>query len=180
MMRKISVGLIMLMWICFSCEKKTDPQYNGEFVLSSELLLSGQTYSYYGFTFEDGQISIYPPNSSVQPDLAAVHLLVNQDSVSVVLQSSNQIDAFHKNGTFPNAADAEAYFNNYSEVTAQGFQPQAENIEVNQVWTVQTTAKKFAKIWIKGIQARTGSISDYVEITIKYQFQPDGTKIFAD
>ncbi len=179
-MRKISVVMVVLAvltGICISCEKKEDPKYSGEFMLSSELLLSGQSYSYYGFTFEDGQISIFPPNSSVQPDLAAIYNDFNQD---ITLQSSNQVDAFHKNGTFSNAADAEAYFNNYSEVTAQGFQPQADSIEVNQVWTVQTTAEKFAKIWIKDIQARTGSLSDYVDITIKYQYQPDGSKIFTD
>ncbi len=178
-MRKISAVLAILIGICFSCEKKEDPKYSGEFILSSELLQSGQSYSYYGFSFEDGQVKVYPPGTSIQSDLAAIHLIFNQD-ISVTLQNSNIVDAFHKNGDFASTDAAEAFFNGYSEVTAQGFQPQAENVEVNQVWTVQTTAKKFAKIWIKDIQARTGSISDYVEITIKYQFQPDGTKIFAD
>lgn len=149
---------------------------SGEFMLSSELLQSGQTYFYYGFTFKYGQIFIFP-NDSVQLDLAATYNNFNQD---ITLQSSNQVDAFHKNGTFLNAADAEAYFNNYYEVTAEGFQPWADNIEVNQVWTVQTNAKKFAKIWIKDSQIKTGTISDYVELTIKYQYQPDGSKIFTD
>ena len=176
-MRKISAVLVILTGICFSCEKKEDPQYRGEILLSSELLQSGQSYSYYGFTFEDGKITVYPPNSSVQPDLAAIYNDFNQD---VTLQSSNQIDAFHKNGSFQNAADAEAYFNSYSEVTAQGFQPQAENVEVNQVWTIRTASDKYAKLWIKDIQLKTGVLSDYVELTIKYQYQPDGTKIFPD
>ncbi|KPL14936.1 MAG: hypothetical protein AMS26_09065 [Bacteroides sp. SM23_62] len=174
-MRKISVVFAVLIWVCFSCEKKEDPKYGGEFMLSSELLQSGQSYAYYGFTFEDGKISVYPPNSSNQPDLAAIYNDFNQD---VTLQSSNQIDAFHKNGSFPNAAGAEAFFNSYTEVTAQGFQPQAENVEINQVWTVKTAADKYAKIWIKDIQLKTGALSDYVELTIRYQYQPDGTKTF--
>jgi hypothetical protein len=118
---------------------------------------------------------VYPPNSSNQPDLAAIYNDFNQD---ITLQSSNQIDSFHKNGSFQSAAEAEAYFNSYTDVTAQGFQPQAENVEINQVWTVQTAGNKFAKIWIKDIQVKTGALSDYVELTIRYQYQPDGTKTF--
>ena len=176
-MRKISVVFAVLIWVCFSCEKKEDPKYSGEIILSSELLQSGQSYSYYGFTFEDGQIKVYPPNSSVQPDLAAIHIIFNQD-ISVTLQSSNQIDAFYKNGEFQSAGEAETFFNGYTEVTANNFQSQGDNIKINQVWTVQTASDKFAKIWIKDIQVKTGPLSDYVELTIKYQYQPDGTRTF--
>ena len=176
-MRKISAVLIILTGICFACEKKEDPKYSGEIKLSSELMLSDQLYSYYGFNFENGQISIYSPLSSIQPDLVAIHVIFQQN-VGVTLQSSDQIDAFHKNGDFATAADAEAYFNNYSEVTAQGFQGQADNVEVNQVWTIKTAGDKYAKIWIRDIQDKTGTQSDFVELTIRYQYQPDGTKTF--
>ena len=175
MMRKISAVFVILIGICFSCEKKEDPKYSGEIILSSELLQSGQYYSYYGFTFEDGSIKVYAPSSGTQPDLAVVY---NDFDQTVILQSSNQIDAFHKNGSFQSAAEAEAYFNSYTEVTAQGFQPQAENIEADQVWTIKTAADKYAKIWIRDIQVKTGALSDYVELTIKYQYQPDGTTTF--
>jgi len=57
------------------------------------------------------------------------------------------------------------------------FQSQALKVEANQVWTVQTASDKFAKIWIKDIQVMTGSV-EYVELAIKYQYQPDGTKTF--
>jgi hypothetical protein len=174
-MRKICAVLAIVAGICFSCEKKHDPTYGGEFILSSELLQSGQSYSYYGFTFEDGKIAVYPPNSSKQPDLAAIYNDFNQD---VTLQSSNQIDAFYKNGEFQNAAEAESFYNGYTEVTASNFQAQALDVKVNQVWTVQTASGKFAKIWIKDIQLKTGALADYVEITIRYRYQPDGTKTF--
>ena len=176
-MRKISAVLAILVGICFACEKKEDPKYAGEIILSSELLQSGQSYAYYGFTFEDGTITVYPPNSSVQPDLAAIHLIFNQD-ITVTLQGSNQIDAFYKNGDFQSAGEAETFFNGYVEVTANNFQSQGENIEINQVWTIKTAADKYAKIWINDIQVKTGALSDYVELTIKYQYQPDGTKTF--
>jgi hypothetical protein len=180
-MRKIGGLLIILVWVFSSCEKKTEPKYSGEFLLSSELMQSGQSYSYYGFTFEDGKISVYPPNSSLQPDLAAIHLIFNQN-ITITLESSNKLDAFYNNGDFPNSSEAEAYYNNYTEVTADvlDFQDIALDIQINQVWTIQTAGEKFAKIWIKDMQTKTGPLSDYVELTIQYHYQPDGSKIFPN
>ena len=174
-MRKISAVLVILIGICYSCEKKEDPKYSGEILLSSELLQSDPSWSYYGFTFEDGQIKLYAAASSVRPDLSITY---NDFNLEVSLESSDLEDAFYKNGDFANAGAAETYFNSYGEVTAMDYQPLALEVEVNQIWTVQTASKKFAKIWIKDIQLKTGTHSDFVELTIKYQYQPDGTKTF--
>jgi hypothetical protein len=174
-MRKISAVLVILIGICYSCEKKDDPKYSGEFILSSELLQADPSWSYYGFTFEDGQVKIYQDRSSPQPDLGVTYNNFNQD---VDLASSNLDDAFYKNGDFTGSEAAENFYNSYGEVTAVDFQPLALKVKVNQVWTVQTASKKFAKIWIKDIQVKTGTQSEYAELTIRYQYQPDGTKIF--
>ncbi len=177
-MRKISAVLVILTGICFACEKKEDPKYSGEIILSSELMLSDQLHSYYGFNFEDGTDIHLFAAQQYSTRSVAIHIIFQQN-VGVTLQSSNQDDAFHKNGDFATAADAETFFNSYSEVTAQGFQGLADNVEVNQVWTIKTAANKYAKIWIKDIQLKTGgALSDYVELTIRYQYQPDGTKTF--
>ena len=176
-MRKISAVLVILIGICFSCEKKEDQKYAGEIILSSELLPADPSWSYYGFTFEDGQVKIYQDRSSVQPDLSVTYNDFNQ---IVSLASSNPEDPFYKDGDFANASAAEAYFNSYREVTANKFEAQADTIVPTLFWTVQTASKKFAKIWIKDIQINTGTHSDYAELTIKYQYQPDGTKIFPN
>jgi hypothetical protein len=175
MMRKISAVLVILIGVCFSCEKKETQKYAGEIILSSELLASDPSWSFYGFTFEDGQIKLYPAATSVRPDLSVTYNDFNQE---IALESSELEDAFYKNGDFPSSAAAENFFNTYGEVTALDFQPLALQVEVNQVWTVQTASKKFAKIWIKDSQVKTGTNSDYVELTIRYQYQPDGTKTF--
>jgi hypothetical protein len=166
-----------MVWICFSCEKKEDPQYSGEILLTSEKLQSGQVYSYYGFTFDDGKISIYSAGANVTADLYVISFEFNQ-VVEITLQSSNQIDAFHNEGNFQSAAEAESFYNSYTEVTVDYFLPQALGVDVNQVWTVQTTSDTFAKIWIKDIQQKTGALGDFVELTIQYRYQPDGSKIF--
>lgn len=175
-MRKI-VFLIAGM-LLISCQKNNEePKYSGEIVLSSELLQSGQSYAYYGFTFADGKISIYPPGSSNQPDLAVVYNDFNQE---IILQSSNQIDAFYKNGDFQSEAEAEAYFEAYLEVTAEDFLPQAENVKPQQVWTVHTASGKYAKIWVREITIQAGSLTDFANVRIRYQYQPDGSRSFKN
>ena len=102
------------------------------------------------------------------------------NQVSTLQSSSNPVDPFYKNGDFTSAGDAEAFFNGYKEVTAANFQVQADTISINQVWTVQTATDKFAKIWIKDMQYMTGTLGDFVELTIRYRYQPDGTRIFPE
>ena len=176
-MRKIYVGLMVLIWLCYACEKKDETKYSGEFVLSSAKISSDVSYNHYGFTFEDGAVKVYQPNSKI-PDLEVIYNDFNQ--VSTLQSSSNPVDPFYKNGDFTSAGDAEAFFNGYKEVTAANFQVQADTISINQVWTVQTATDKFAKIWIKDMQYMTGTLGDFVELTIRYRYQPDGTRIFPE
>jgi len=178
-MRKIGILLAIIVMVCSSCDKEdVDPQYSGEIILSSELLQSGQNYVFYGFIFETGQIATYSLASGGMPDMAAVHLILGEN-ITVNLASSNDEDAFAKNGiTFSGASEAESYYNNYSEVLATDFQPLANDIKPNQVWTVQTISKRFAKIWIKEVTTKTGGLSDFIEIRMQYQYQPDGSRTF--
>ncbi len=177
-MRKIGVLLAVMIWVCISCDKKDEgPQYSGEIILSSEILQSGQNYVFYGFSFETGKISTYSLTSSVMPDLAAIHVILG-DNITVDLASSNELDAFHENGIFASATEAEEYFNNYTEVITSDFQALAQNIKENQVWTVQTASKRFAKIRIREITAKKGSLSDFIDIRMQYQYQPDGSRTF--
>jgi len=177
-MRKISVLIAVLVLIGISCKKENkDPQYSGEIVLSSEILLqSGQKNFFYGFSFETGEISTYSLTDA-PPDLAAIHVILGED-MTVDLSSSDDQDAFHKNSNFSTSTEAEVYFTNYGEVLATDFQPIAQSIKENQVWTVQTVKNNFAKIWIKEITVKTGSTSDFADIRMQYQYQPDGSRTF--
>ena len=176
-MRKIGVLTVGLVLICISCRKQEKvPQYSGEILLSSEILQSGQSYVFYGFSFETGEISTYSLTDA-PPDLAAIHVILGE-TMTIDLSSSDDEDAFYKNGNFSTSTEAEVYFTNYGEVLTTDFQPLAQTIQENQVWTVQTAKKKFGKIWIKEITFQTGSTSDFADIRIQYQYQPDGSRTF--
>ena len=175
-MRKISVLLVGLVLLGVSCKKEEEtPQYSGEIQLSSEILQSDEPH-FYGFSFKTGKISLYA-YSDAPPDLAAIHL-GSGDNLMVDMSGSDDMEAFHKNGNFTSSAEAESYFNNYNEVLTQEFVPLAQSLKVNQVWTVQTANKHFAKIWIREITTQTSSQSDYAIIRMQYEFQPDGSRTF--
>ena len=176
-MRRAGVLFAVILLVCLSCKKNDDaPQYSGEIVLSSERIKSGLDWVFYGLSFETGKISIY--SLSERPDLTSNHIIITDEITSIYLESSNDLDAFYKNGIFATASEAEVYFNNYNEVIASDFQWQAENIKENQIWTVQTANKRFAKIWIKEIAIKSGNTEDYAEVRIQYQYQPDGSRTF--
>ncbi len=177
-MWKIGAILAILAFLCAACEKKEEnPEYSGEISLSSEILPSGPSYIFYGFSFETGKISTYSLTGGAMPDLAVVHVEL-EDSVNIDLQGSDDREHFFLNGVFTGPQEAENFFNHYTEVTATSFQPIAYNIKENQVWTVQTTGKKFAKIWIREITVMEGGQSFYAVLLIRYVYQPDGTRIF--
>jgi hypothetical protein len=177
-MRNIIILVLVIMLVCSSCnEKEDEPRYSGQIVLSTETQLSGQSYVFYGFSFSTGKVSTYSYPGSAVPDLAlqAVELI---DSVNIDMLCSNDEDAFYKNGIFPSPGDAETYFRNYNEVIATQFQAIAYGIRENQVWTVQTASKRFAKIWIKDIEVIMQGQTSYANVTIEYEYQPDGSRIF--
>jgi hypothetical protein len=177
-MGKYLLLILTITVIAIACKKKEEePEYSGEIILSSEILQSGQDYVFYGFSFESGKISTYSLTSSELPDLAAIHVEL-VDSVNIDLLGSDDQEAFYKNGIFPGPAEAEAYFNSYSEVIATTFQPIAYYIKENQVWTVQTAKNHFAKIWIKEISVKQTGQEHYAELRIQYQYQPDGSRVF--
>ena len=168
-----------MLLVAASCSKQdVIPEYSGEFELSSERLGAGNDWVFYGFDFESGQLSTYSLTGSALPDLSSNHIILNEELKSVYLESSEDQDAFSKYGTYGSKEEAETNFTGYKEVTSTDFIPLAQEIQVNQIWTVQTKSKKFAKIWIKDISYNTGAQSLYAVVKIQYTYQPDGSKSF--
>ena len=181
LMRKI-FGLTILLGMLTACDKGEDGVKNsGEVVLSSERILT-DTYRSTGFSFEKGKNVPYPPVGGIVPDIVVVNETdVENNITGADFSSPNNLLAFHRDSSFSSLDKALKWFNDYKEVTAGDFLPLATNLALYQVWTVQTTEQKYAKLVIKDIEIKTDSpVSDYIEVTIEYTYQPDGSKIFSD
>jgi hypothetical protein len=179
MKRKLLPVLTALLIGSMACQKEDpDPQYSGEIELSSERLSSGNDWVFYGFDFESGQISTYSLTGSSLPDLSCNHIILNDELKSVYLESSEDQEAFSKYGTYSTSEEAMISFNAYKEVTTNDFIPLAQEIQENQIWTVQTRNNTFAKIWIRDIRILSGAQSLYAAVKIQYSYQPDGSRSF--
>ena len=176
-------GIILVYCCCCltGCEKNDGTiKYEGEAVFTSERIPSGATYLVYGFSFEKGENIPFTYPTSTLPDILVTNITdVDNNITGAVLNCPGNEDAFYLNGSFNSAGEAESFFDSYIEVVDSIFNPLAENIAGNQVWTIQTESKKFAKILIRELVIKTSPVSAYVEIKVRYKYQPDGSRSFA-
>ena len=182
--------ILILLPILFtggSCDNEEETvKYEGETVISSEIIQKDvNMYIVYGFSFEKGENIPYYLTSSSPPDIIVTKLadFLNDSITGAVLNSPENEEAFYLNRTDRSYSEAKEWFDNYSEVTATDFIPLADSVELYQIWTIQTSAGKFAKLLIKKIEIirnNPSSVQDYVDITIDYEYQPDGSRTFRE
>lgn len=184
-MKRLLLCFTVLLSGLNACENNNEEiKYEGETVLTSEKTLSGNQYIVYGFSFSQGENIPYTITGGTLPDIVVSNeeKMIN-DTVLVVsgatLNSPKNMEAFYLNGAFNNADKAREYFDHYREVVETSFQPLAQDVQLHQVWTMQTYDNKYAKFLILDIAIKTDSpIDDYVEVTIEYKYQPDGSNVF--
>lgn len=173
--------VILSFIIVASCDEDEETiKYQGEVILSSEKIQNGDIYIVYGFSFEKGEDVPYTLTGGSPPDIIVSNLTDVQNNITgAVLNSPDNIEAFYLNMTGTSYTEAKDWFDSYQEVTATDFEALSDSVELYQVWTIQTTAGKFAKILIKQIDVFTDSpVQDYIELTVDYDYQPDGSRIF--
>jgi hypothetical protein len=173
--------LFLTLTVAYSCNDKEDTiSYQGTIVLSSEKFQEGDIYIVYGYSFEKGKSVPFTLVSGSKPDIIVSNLTdVMNNITGAVLNSPDNEEAFYLDTTGTSYIEAKDWFDNYNEVGATNFLPISDSLELYQVWTLQTAAGKFAKLLIKEINVKTGlSPEDYIEITMDFEYQPDGTRIF--
>lgn len=178
----IHIFILFSILICAgSCDDDEDIiKYKGEAIFSSEKFQNGNIYIVYGFSFEKGENIPYTLTSGSSPDIIVSNLTDIQNNITgAVLNSPDNEEAFYLNTTGTSYSEVREWFDDYNEVTVTDFIPLVDSVELYQVWTIQTPAGKFAKILVKDIEIITSSsIQGYIEITVDYEYQPDGTRIF--
>jgi len=180
-MRKILI-LTLFIGVIMACENVDNENKNtGEVILTSERILT-DTYRSVGFSFNEGKNVPFPAVGGVVPDIVVTNETDIEGNITGAnFACPNNQFAFHLEGSFTSLPEALSWYYEFDEVTAEDFLPLANPVIHFQVWTVQIATQKFAKLVIKSIQIKTDSpVSDYIEVTIEYQYQPDGTKIFAE
>ena len=177
-MKKIIYIIIFAAIIQSSCDKNNNDKTSGENSLNSELILSGQTYSIQGFSFESGSVILYNPASSTSiPDIFVLPDSQNNE-LSAYLDTENPFESFALAGTFQTSGDALDFFNNYKKVEINSYIPFAKPVLENQVWIFKTRNNKYAKLLILKVNTSVKNLEPFAEITFKWAYQPDGSTIF--
>ncbi len=176
-------GLILFLFLMISasCDDKEETvKYQGTIVLSSEKIQEGDIYIVYGYSFEKGKNVPFTLVGGSKPDIIVSNLTDVMNNIKgAVLNSPDNEEAFYLNTTWTTYNEAKDWFDSYGEVTATNFKAISDSIELYQVWTIQTAAGKYAKLLIREINIVTGiSSEDYIDITVDFEYQPDGTRIF--
>jgi hypothetical protein len=179
-MIRTAFTLIIAVVLFNSCTKDNKDKTSGENTLNSELILDGQTYSVQGFSFESGSVILYnPATSTTKPDFM---VLPDTDPITnniyAYLDTENPLESFGLAGTFPSSGKALDFFNNYKEVNITTFIPFAKPALENQVWVFKTKNKNYAKLLILKVNTSIKNNEPFAEVTFKWVYQPDGTKIF--
>jgi hypothetical protein len=171
---------IALIFSFAGCEKENPSIKNsGTATLNSTLILEGQTYSYYGFSFEKGNVSKYNPELSDElPDIVIRPITEASGVVTgAYLCNDYMKGSFNLTAEFDNETSATESFNNYKTVEVTTYTKLATPIMKYQIWTFRTINNQFAKLLI--VDVKTVSISTpYAETTFKWVYQPDGSNEF--
>lgn len=164
-----------------SCEKdKETAKTSGEVILSSQIKGNATNYYVEGFLFEQAKIISFNITSSPVPDLVLENSVNLQGKVvGANLRSPQNDAAFYKAGEFVSLNEAEEFYNNLKDAGTHIYSPTADAIAANQVYIFKSRGNKYSKLLIKSYKIAPSASSDYIEINLRWSYQPSGEKTFA-
>ncbi len=177
--------IIALLFIISACEEKAEElKDEGEITLSSEFHGSDNFYYRLGYSFERGEFFQIPLASKNDvPDVFLEDILLPGDKglIAFIYSEESNANGVLKVEDFESLSEAETYYNNYIEALNGPWESYSDTLQSYQVYTFKTSENKYVKILIQDIRiVENISISDFVEVDLKYFIQRDGTNNFVD
>ncbi len=170
-----TVFILVFILLASACSKDNDVKTSGTHSISSEKILEGQTYSYYGFSFSKASVKLYnDASSSDRPDFGVG---MNQDSLPY-FDTENIEESFALAGDFSSADSALAFFNSYVEVDVSSYVGLAQPVFKNQIWIFKTRSSTYGKILILNTINYEKNSHMLTEVEFKWVYQPDGSTFF--
>ena len=172
-----AIFILILILFVSACSKDKEVKTSGTHTITSEKILAGQTYSYYGFSFSKASVKLYNVATSTdRPDFGAG---MNQDSLPY-FDTENIEESFALTGDFLTADSALTFFNNYKEVDVNSYEGLAQPVLENQIWVFKTRSNTFGKILILNTLSYEKNSYMIVEVQFKWVYQPDGSSTFTE
>ena len=172
-----AIFILILILFVSACSKDKEVKTSGTHTITSEKILAGQTYSYYGFSFSKASVKLY--NVATSTDRPDFGVGMNQDSLPY-FDTENIEESFALAGDFLTADSALTFFNNYREVDVNSYEGLAQPVLENQIWVFKTRSNTFGKMLILNTLKYEKQSYLIVEVQFQWVYQPDGSGIFTE
>ncbi len=177
------IFLIAIVSLVFSgCKKDSKTPTSGVITLSSQKI-GTQTFYVYGFSVSTGSLVQFSLGSAGNiPDWVLEDFLdVGGNPVGANITTNPQnTQAFCINGSYGNQTDAAIAFSAYKDVVITTPTDKITDIKPYQMYTYKDKAGKYTKFLIETLEKKSSGSTSYFEASIRWVYQPDGTKHFSE
>ena len=185
MNRYVLLLVVALIFVSAGCKMLFGPDKTGEFRLSSEKTLSGDTFHQFGYSYEDSEFYRFPYEKDPLPDIINEGFRVLDGSEVIELPGFNtpgRSNGFALVGEFSNLSDARDFYDDYMRVEdGLQFAVESDIVEEFQVWIQMTSIGNYVKLLVKEAESLEGEEgSKYSEVLLDYTYQSNGSKDFPD
>lgn len=173
------ISVFLFMSLFSGCKKDDGRRFAGTDTIDNALVLSGQIYAVYGFSFELGRV--ISNLESPGPDIT-VNLTTDLDKAVTgkYFDSNNLVESFALVEQYASASEAATAFDNLLETGTRLWELAAWNLEENQVWLFKTSEGNYVKIRITDIVVDAQQVPPFIELTFEWRIQPDGSTSFSE
>lgn len=179
MKRKVLSILTALSLLTMACERNINPGGEGQIVLSS--LFNYETSTTLGFSFDSEEFTAFTSTTPVglQPDIIIETFKRVDAPPKPGFTSPSNDNGFALLGEFDDLAASEDFFNAYTEAdSTRSLDPTTDTVRLYQVYLLQTKQDNFVKLLVRDIENFDNMSGEYIEVTIDYNYQGDGTPRF--
>ena len=169
--------IIALLVLLLGCETGSRDDNKGQITLSSAFDFTSATI--HGYHFELGTFSPFPPVDGPVPDIILDKFTRVNGDILPGFNSPENNHGFALISQSGGLAESVSYFEEYQEFdTSMALSPSTDTLEKYQLWVLKTNQDNYVKINIRDIRILNNVAGDYIELSLDYHYQDDGTPVF--
>lgn len=170
--------IILFLFFLVSCDPPGTDENKGQIILSSAFDFNNYTIS--GYNFELKSFSPFPSASEMVPDIIVdKYMRVNGDILPGFSSPTNN-NGFALVSESGSLAESVEFFDAYSEFDPTlSLSTTTDTIRTYQVWVLKTRQDKYIKLNVRDIRVLNNTAGDYIEVSLDYHYQDDGTPVFS-
>lgn len=170
-------AFILFLLFVVSCDSTRRDDNRGQIILSSAFDFTSSTIS--GYNFELKTFTQFPSGVDPVPDVIVDKYTKINGDILPGFNSPENNNGFAFISESGSLSESVTFFENYTEFnTALPLTPSTDTLRNFQLWVLKTSQDKYVKINIRDIRILNNVAGDYIEVSMDYYYQDDGTPVF--